>query len=251
MKLLRDTWLTFLYETGMLVRNPVNIAITLIQPITYLVIFTPFLKAVMNASSYGAAYQVYVPSLFAAMGVFSGMFAGFSLLGAIRQGVITRFRVTPLSRVGMLLGRELMYVVLVGFQAIVVVLCAAILGLRVQVGYFLIALGLLSVMVLLSVTISYALAMVVTNENSLATLINAVSQPISLLAGVLIPLSLAPLWVQNVALWNPFAWGTNAMRALFQGQIGNAVIWQAGIILVALSLVTVVLSSRLFSRGVA
>jgi len=250
-KLLRDTWLTFLYETGMLVRNPVNIAITLIQPITYLVIFTPFLKAVMNASTYGAAYQVYVPSLFAAMGVFSGMFAGFSLLGAIRQGVITRFRVTPLSRVGMLLGRELMYVVLVGFQAIVVVLAAAVLGLRVQVGYFLIALALLSVMVLLSVTISYALAMVVTNENSLAPLINAVSQPISLLAGVLIPLSLAPLWVQNVALWNPFAWGTNAMRALFQGQIGNAVIWQAGIILVALSLVTVVLSSRLFSRGVA
>ena len=41
------------------------------------------------------------------------------------------------------------------------------------------------------------------------------------------------------------------MRALFQGQIGNAVIWQAGIILVALSLVTVVLSSRLFSRSVA
>jgi ABC-2 type transport system permease protein len=251
MKLVRDTWLTFLYEAGMLWRNPVSVAITLLQPITYLAFFTPFLKAVMGVSSYGAAYQIYVPSLFAAMGVFSGMFAGFALLGAMRQGVITRCRVTPLSRVGLLLGRELMYVVLVGFQAIVVVVAAAVLGLRVQPAYFLFALGLLSVMVLLSVSISYALALLMPNENSLATLINGISQPISLLAGVLIPLSVAPLWVQNVALWNPFAWGTNGMRALFQGQIGNHVVWQASIILTVLAIASVVGSSRLFSRGIA
>jgi hypothetical protein len=36
MKLARDTWLTFQYETGQLVHNPVNIAVTLMQPLTYL-----------------------------------------------------------------------------------------------------------------------------------------------------------------------------------------------------------------------
>ena len=97
MKLARDTWLTFQYEAGQLVRSPVSIAISLMQPITYLLLFTPFLKAVMGASSYGDAYRIYVPSLFAAMGMFSGMFAGFALIAAIRQGVISRFRVTPLS----------------------------------------------------------------------------------------------------------------------------------------------------------
>ena len=65
MKLARDTWLTFQYEVGQLVRNPVNIAITLMQPITYLLLFTPFLKSVMNVSTYGDAYRIYVPSLFA------------------------------------------------------------------------------------------------------------------------------------------------------------------------------------------
>ena len=59
----------------------------------------------MGVSSYGSAYQIYVPSLFAAMGLFSGLFAGFALLAAMRQGVITRCRVTPLSRVCLLLGR--------------------------------------------------------------------------------------------------------------------------------------------------
>jgi ABC-2 type transport system permease protein len=58
----------------------------------------------MGVSTYGGTYQIYVPSLFAAMGIFSGLFAGFALLAALRQGVITRFRVTPLSRVGLLPG---------------------------------------------------------------------------------------------------------------------------------------------------
>ncbi|MGE5830701.1 MAG: ABC transporter permease [Micromonosporaceae bacterium] len=249
MKLARDTWLTFLYEVELLVRSPVNVAVTLIQPLTYLLFFTPFLKAVMGVNSYGAAYQIYVPSLFAAMGVFSGMFAGFALLGAMRQGVITRCRVTPLSRVGLLLGRELQYVLLVVFQALVVVVAALTLGLRVRPADLLFALGLLSMMVLLSVSISFILALVMPDERNLATLINAVSQPISLLAGVLIPLSVAPLWVQNVALWNPFAWGTNSMRAVFHGELSSNVVWQASLILTVLAVVSVVASSRLFNRA--
>jgi ABC-2 type transport system permease protein len=251
MKLIRDTWLIFQYEVGILVRNPVNVAITLIQPLTYLALFTPFLKSVMDAPSYGAAYQIYVPSLFAAMGVFSGMFAGFALLSAIRQGVVDRCRVTPLSRVALLMGRELMQVVLIGFQAVVIVVAAVVLGLRVQVANFLLAVVLLSLMVLLSVSISYALALLVPDENSLVTITNSVAQPISLLAGVLIPLSVAPLWVQNVALWNPFAWGTNGMRAIFQGHLGNQVVWQATLILAVVTIAAVVFSSRLFSREAA
>ncbi len=251
MKLLRDTWLTLQYEAGLMVRNPTDIAITLIQPLTYLLLFTPFLKSVMGVSAYGNAFQIYVPSLFSAMGLFSGLFAGFAMLAAIRQGVINRFRVTPLSRVAILLGRSLMYVLLVGFQALVVAICATALGLRVPPLNFLLAIGLLSLMVLLSVSISYDLALLLPNENRLVTLINSFAQPVSLLAGVLIPLSVAPLWVQRAALWNPWAWGTNAMRELFTGHLGNHVVWQATLVLSITTLVCVLLSSRLFSREIA
>lgn len=250
MKLARDTWLILQYEVSMLVRNPANIAVTLIQPITYLILFAPFLKAVMGVTS-GNAYRIYVPSLFCAMGLFSGMFAGFSLLAAMRQGVITRCRVTPLSRVALLLGRVLMYNLLIGFQAIVITLAALMFGLRVQPANVLFALVLLSLMVVLGCSISYALALLVPNENSLPTLINSVSQPLALLAGVLIPLSVAPLWIRNVALLNPFAWGTRGMRAVFAGQFSTQVVWQASLILAVLAVVAVVLSSRLFSREIA
>ncbi|HEX9033659.1 MAG TPA: ABC transporter permease [Streptosporangiaceae bacterium] len=250
MKLARDTWLILQYEILMLVRHPANVAVTLIQPVTYLILFAPFLKAVMRVST-GNAYQIYVPSLFCAMGVFSGMFAGFALLAAMRQGVITRCRVTPLSRVALLLGRVFMYVLLIGFQGVVVTLAALLFGLRVQPANLLFALVLLALMTVVGVSISYHLALLVPNENALPTLINSLSQPLSLLAGVLIPLSVAPLWIQHIALWNPFAWGTRAMRAVFAGQFGSPVVWQASLILAVLAVVAVVLSSRLFSREIA
>lgn len=250
MKLARDTWLTFQYEAGQLVHNPVSIAVSLLQPITYLLFFTPFLKSVMGASSYGDAYRIYVPSLLVAMGLYSGLFAGFGLLAAIRQGVIARFRVTPLSRVGLLLGTELMWVVLVGFQAVVVTVVAFIFGLRLPLINLLLALLLLAMMVLIGVSLSYCLALFVPNQ-MLGTLINAVAMPIGLLAGILIPLSVAPLWMRDLGLWNPFAWAANGMRAIFQGHAGAQVVWEGGVILAGLAGLAVVTSSRLFTREIA
>ena len=92
MKLVRDTWLIFQQEVGLMVRNPVMVAFSLAQPITYLVLFAPFLKVVMvdrGASSYADAYRIYVPGLFVAMGLFGGLFAGYGLLSALRAGIIT------------------------------------------------------------------------------------------------------------------------------------------------------------------
>jgi len=251
MKHVRDTWLIFQYEATLQVRNPVGMAITLIQPITYLLLFTPFLKAVMDVPSYGSAFQVYVPSLFTATGVFNGFFAGFALLAAIRQGVVTRSRVTPVSRISLLLGRLFMHTLLVEFQAIVVTVAAVAFGLRVRFGDLLLALVLLAMIVLLSASVGYALALLVPNEGSLGTLINSIAQPVALLAGVLIPLSVAPLWVRDVAYANPFAWGTNAMRSIFQGDPGADVVWQSFLITAVVATAAVILTSRLFNRELA
>src|SRR3984957_11830182 len=251
MKLARDTWLIFQYEAGLLVRSPVNIAVTLLQPITYLLLFTPFLKSVMGVNTYSGAYQIYVPSLLCAMGLFSGLFGGFALIAAIQQGVIGRFRVTPLSRVGLLLGRELVFVLLIGFQGVVITVVGLVFGLRVSPLDVVLALVLLSLMVLIGLSISYLLAIFIPSQNPLMTLANGTPEPLALLAGVLIPLSVAPLWVRDVALWNPFAWAAKGMAAIFQGRIGAAVVWEAVIILAGLATVAVVVSSRLFNREIA
>jgi ABC-2 type transport system permease protein len=251
MKLARDTWLTFQYEAGQLVHNWASVVTSLFSPFAFLVFFTPFLKSVLHAPSYGDAFRIYVPLLFCSTGLFGGLFAGFTLLAAMRQGVLTRFRVTPLSRAGLLLGRELVFVALIGFQAVVITVAAVIFGLRVPPANIGLALIVLAMMVLLGVSLSFALAIAVPNETLLGNVTNGVAQPLSLLAGVLIPLYLAPLWVRRVALWNPWAWGANGMRAIFEGHIGAAVVWEAALILAGLAVVAVALSSRLFTREIA
>jgi ABC-2 type transport system permease protein len=173
------------------------------------------------------------------------------LLAAMRQGVIGRFQVTPLSRSGLLLGRELTLVLRVGIQSVLITALALIFGLRVRPANFVLALLVLAMTVLLGVSIAYALALTVPNESVLPTLMNGLAQPLSLLAGLLIPLSVAPLWVRDVALWNPWAWAANGMRDLFLDHIGASVVWEAAAILAGLAVVAVVLSARLFSRELA
>jgi ABC-2 type transport system permease protein len=250
-KLARDTWLTFQYEAGRWARNRAVIAASLLQPVTFLLFFTPFLKAVLHTRTYGDTFQIYVPLLLCSMGLFGGLFSGFALLAAIRQGVVGRLRVTPLSRVGLLLGRELTFVLMTGFQAVLISAAGLVFGMRVRPANFVLALIVLAMMVLLGVSIAYGLALAVPNESVLPGLMTGLANPLSLLAGVLIPLSVAPVWVRDVALWNPFAWAANSMRALFQGHIGAPVVWEAFAILAGLATVAVLLSSRIFSREIA
>jgi ABC-2 type transport system permease protein len=143
------------------------------------------------------------------------------------------------------------FVALVGFQAVVIAVVALIFGLRVPLPNLLLALVLLAMMVLIGVSISYMLAIHIPNDQALMNLTNGVTEPLALLAGVLIPLSVAPLWVRNVAAWNPFAWGTNGMRAIFQGNIGAQVVWESVLILAGVAAVAVAVSSRLFTREIA
>jgi ABC-2 type transport system permease protein len=254
LKLLRDTWLIYQQESSLLLRSKTQIAFSLAQPISYLVLFAPFLKTTLagqGADSYAAAYRIYVPGLLVAMGLFGGLFAGYGLLQAIRAGIIERCRVTPISRIGLLLGRALMHVTLIVVQGVIITLAALPLGLRVQPLHLLTAYGMLAMMALMATSISYDLALMVRDQNSLGMMVQTTSQPISLLAGVLIPLSLAPLWIRDLSLGNPFAWATNGIRALFTGHAGDDVVWQGALIITVLAMISVVLSSKLFNRKIA
>lgn len=44
MKLARDTWLVFGRYFGLFIRNPAWVAIGVLQPVLYLVLFAPLLK---------------------------------------------------------------------------------------------------------------------------------------------------------------------------------------------------------------
>jgi ABC-2 type transport system permease protein len=250
MKLARDTWLIFQRQIQLLLRNPVWVFVGVFQPVMYLLLFAPLLKAALNAPTQAAAYKIFVPGLLVLLAIFGGLFQGFGLIAELRAGVIERSRVTPVSRLALLLGRSLRDVVSLVAQAVIITLLALLFDLRVFIGYLLLAYLMLALIALMTSAVSYGVALKVKSEDALAPLMNTVAQPVLLLSGILLPLALAPGWLQGIANWNPFSWAVDGVRALFAGDLGNDKVWQGLTIIAVLAVAGVVWAARQFARSV-
>jgi ABC-2 type transport system permease protein len=250
MKLLRDTLIIFQRQALLLLRNPVWIFVGVFQPVMYLLLFAPLLKPALGVSSNAQAYEIFVPGLLVLLAIFGGLFQGFGLIAELRAGIIERSRVTPVSRLALLLGRSLRDVVSLIAQAVIITLLALIFDLRVFIGYLLLAYLMLALISLMTSALSYGVALVVKSEDALAPLMNTVAQPVLLLSGILLPLTLAPGWLQGVADWNPFSWAVDGTRALFRGDLGSSDVWQGLVIMAVLAVLSVVWAAREFARSV-
>ena len=250
MKLLRDTWLVFGRQIQLFLRNPVWLIVGIIQPVLYLLLFAPLLKPALGAKTNAEAYQTFVPGLLVMLAIFGALFVGFGLIAELRAGVIERSRVTPVSRLALMLGRSLRDVVTLFFQALLITLLAIPFGLKVQLADLLLAFLLLGLVGLMLSALSNAIALKLRSEDALAPLMNGVAQPLLLLSGILLPLALAPVWLQRVADWNPSSWAVDASRALFAGDPGNSSVWRALLIVGVLTALSLTWAARSFARSV-
>ena len=251
MKLFKDTWLMFLRYLDILISNPVWVIIGLLQPIMYLVLLAPLLKPMAATRGFpaGGAYNVFVPGLLIQLGLFGASGVGFPLIAELRAGVIERFRVTPVSRFALLLGRALRDILTLLVQSLLLMLLAIPFGLHVTVLGVLVMLGLVALIGLGISSISYAIALKLRSEDSYAPLVFGVSLPLLLLSGVLLPLTLAPDWLRLIADLNPLSHAVSAARDLFNGHGGDPEVFRGLVIMAVLALVGIGIGSRAFSRA--
>ncbi len=251
MRIFRDTWLIYERSIRLSLRNPVWIAFGIIQPVLYLLLFGPLLNNIAKMPGFppGGAFNVFVPGMLVMTALFSSGYVGFGLMDEMREGVIERMRVTPMSRVAMLLGRSLRDVTLLLAQSAVLVLLAIPFGLEINPGGVAVAFGLLALIGLMMSPVSYILALILKSEDALAPVVNGVTVPLLLLSGVMLPMSLAPDWLQTVAKFNPLYHAVAAIRALFNASYGDAEISFGVVLLLVLATVTIAVGARTFSRA--
>jgi ABC-2 type transport system permease protein len=248
-KFLRDCWLVFARQMGLLLRNPVWVFVGLMQPLFFLLLFAPLLKGIPNLGGPGA-YKIFIPGLLIQLAIFGTLFVGFPLIAELRMGIIERMRVTPVSRLALLIGRAGSATVMLLVQGLMLVLLAIPFGLRVQIGPLLLTLALLALIAVMCSSVSYGVALWLKSEDALAPLLNAVSLPVLLLAGILLPMQYGPGWLRTISEYNPFKWAVDASRQLFAGHPGDGSVWKALIIVGALAVITVVWSARSFAKAV-
>jgi ABC-2 type transport system permease protein len=253
MKTARDTWTIFRRYFGLSISNPFYMGVSLVQPLLYLVLFAPLLKSMAHMPGFpvGGAYNVFVPGLLIQLGLFSVTSAGWSMIAEVRAGIVERMRVTPVNRSALLLGRTLRDIAMLLVQAALIVLAAVPLGLSIRLPGVLVAFVLVALIALLMASISYAVALLIRDENTFGAIVFSATLPLLLLSGVLLPMSLAPSWLQTVSSINPLTYAVDAERALFANHVAWAVVLKGLLVVGALAIAASGGAARAFNKAVA
>jgi len=244
----RETFIVFRRQLRMNLRNPVWVIIGLLQPVLYLLLFGPLLEPLVAQFGARNAYTFFVPGLLIMLSMFGAMFAGFSLIGEWREGVIEAERVTPASRGALLMGRLARDLLQLFVQAAILVLLALAMGMVADGVGILLGMALTLLIGGACAASSNALALSTKSEDAMAPVINMVMMPVLLLSGILLPMTLGPAWLTRISDFMPFRYIVDATRSGFAGAFGGSEIWWGAAWAVALCALGVWWGTATFRR---
>jgi ABC-2 type transport system permease protein len=235
----RESLIVCRRQLRMNLRNPAWVIIGMLQPVLYLLLFGPLLTPLVEQFGATNAYTFFVPGLLVQLGIFGAFFAGFSLIGEWREGVVEAERVTPASRTALLVGRLGRDMLQLLVQALILVGLGLLMGMEAPL------MGIvLGVLLTLAVggacaAASNALALTTKSEDVMAPVINMVMMPVLLLSGILLPMTIGPLWLERSSDFMPIRHIVDAVRNSFTGNLDAAglfwgTLWASVLLVLAL-----------------
>ncbi|WP_428952282.1 ABC transporter permease [Streptomyces sp. cg35] len=246
--LVSDTRLIFGRYARQTLSSRFQMLFGILMPLLYLLFFGPLLTD-LPLSDTGSSWQVLVPGLLLQLGLFGAAFCGFGIILEKHHGVVERMRVTPVSRLALLLGRVLRDTVLFLFQAVLLVLAALVMGLRAPLAGVLIGFAFVALLTVALASLSYALAMKVATPQEFGPVINAVTMPSMLLSGLMLPMALAPGWLDAVSHVMPVRYLVDAMRDAYVGRYATAHMLYGALVAAAFAGLAVTVGTRVFRRA--
>ncbi|MFJ2606184.1 ABC transporter permease [Streptomyces sp. NPDC087425] len=243
--LFHDTALVYGRCLRQSLRSRVALLFGVVAPLLYLVFFGPLLTG-LPLGTRGSSWQVLVPGLLLQLALFGASFAGFGIVVEKGQGVLERMRVTPVSRLALLLGRVLRDATVLVFQSVLLVLASVALGLRAPVAGILIGFGFVALLTIGLGSLSYAVAMRVSTPQAFGPLANSLTMPAMLLSGLILPMSLAPGWLDVLSRFMPLRYLVDAVRDGYVGSYATGAVRDGVLVAVALAALAVTVGTRAF-----
>jgi len=199
-----------------LLRQPIYIAFTLIQPIIWLLLFGSLFSKIVELPGFGgASYLDYLtPGVVVMTALFASAWSGFGFIQDMERGVMDRMLISPVNRGAMITGALANQAVTTAVQTVIIFGIGLAAGARFDGGIV----GVLVTMVaavLLAVAFaafSNALALLLRTQEALIGVANFLTLPLSFLSSAIMATALAPDWIQQVAKFNPVDWAATASR---------------------------------------
>jgi ABC-2 type transport system permease protein len=222
MNLLRHSWHMTVRHLRALLRQPWWIAISLAQPVTYLVLYGQLFKRIVELPGFAAtSYITFVtPGIVIMMSIFGGGWNGMGIIMELDNGVMDRFLVSPVSRFAIIAGRLVQMSIILVVQTAILLILGVMLGARFDGG----VVGLLVLMgssVLLAVpfgALSNAMGLTLRRTESVIGASNFILLPMIFLSPVFMAPALMPGWIRTVARFNPVAWAVESARSAMSVQ---------------------------------
>lgn len=243
------TWFMIGRQTRNLLRQPIWVALLLIQPLIWLLLYGQLFKNVVRLPGFESSYiEFLTPGIVVMNAFFGAMWGGMATIEDLDRRVIERFLATPASRLSIVLSQIVRTAITSAIQALVILVVGLALGVHIHAG----AAGWLIVLLTSSLVgtafggFSHGLALIVRQEASMIGIANFLGLPLLFLSSTLQAPSLIPHWMRELMRYNPVNWGVIAARdAVLPGTPWGNLVLHLGLLL-ALSVISATFATWAF-----
>ncbi len=256
-------------------KNPIQLFISLIQPVVWLGLFGKALnfdsfitsqpgitQAQINAANlatFGVSnyFSFLSAGMLAFIILFTAAFSGMSVVWDRRFGFMNKALSTPVGRGAIVLGKIMQSVIRSLIQAGIVLGIAVVLGMDTSHMTVVTIAGAFTILFLMSFGLSSLFVMLALRSSDWQTqmaIINLLNLPLLFASNAMLPVKIMPTWLQNVVKFNPVSYANDATRQLLLGstQTLGVALWVDFAVLVgfavALAALGIVLSWKLLTK---
>jgi ABC-2 type transport system permease protein len=234
-----------------LLRQPAYAAITLVQPVIWLLLFGQLFRNVVHIPGFSSASGSYLefitPGVIVMTALFSSGWAGTVFIEDMDRGVMDRLLASPVRRGALIVGSLAYQSLTTIIQTLIVFGIALVSGARfggpAGVPVTLLVACLISVII---ASFSNAIALLVRQQEALIGISQFIVLPLQFLSSAVMDTHVAPAWVRHVARYNPVDWASTASRAALSTHTDWSAVWPRIGALAGLALVMAGLATRAF-----
>jgi ABC-2 type transport system permease protein len=215
MRAARDTWWMVVRQAINLQREPIWIALLLIQPMIWLLLYGQLFSRVPVLRGGASTYvEFLLPGIVVMNAFFGGTWAGMAMITDLDRNVVSRFLATPASRLSIVLSHVVRSGLTALIQAFIILVVGLALGVRVHGGVlgWIVVLLVGALVAMPFAAISNGIALLVRREATMIATANFVGLPLMFLSSILIGQQVMPDWMSEVSRFNPVDWGARAAR---------------------------------------
>ena len=209
-----------LVELQKLKHEHVEIYTRALQPVLWLVIFGETVSRLHAIPTGKIPYLDYlVPGVMAQAAMFIAILYGIMIIYERDSGTLSKLLVTPTPRAALVTGKAFAAGVKAAIQAVVVLITAAFLGVRLSWSPFSVV-GMLAAVILASgffACLAMSIAGIALKRNRQLAIGQVITMPLFFCSNALYPVRLMPGWVQAVSRANPLSYQVDALRTLLLG----------------------------------